>query len=165
MKLTPPHSGDTTPCRMTGLTLHSHVRRCRLARAADERKHGLSTQQFPVSAYVGSSKNLKDVKESGYKAIWKREFKTPMAQGRSTKIITMIKWIRTIRLSIKNSPSKGPHFSSGKPYSHTMSIVVSPDTSRSATVHRRPFVGASQVRSWSRWCGLGAILWAFIAKN
>ena len=28
-----------------------------------------------------------------------------MAQGRSTKIITMIKWIRTIRLSIKNSLS------------------------------------------------------------
>ena len=29
----------------------------------------------------------------------------PMAQGRSTKIITMIKWIRANRLSIKNSPS------------------------------------------------------------
>ena len=29
-----------------------------------------------------------------------------MAQGRSTKIITMIKWIRTIRLSIKNSLSE-----------------------------------------------------------
>ena len=28
----------------------------------DERKHGLSTEQFPVSAYVGSSKNLKDLK-------------------------------------------------------------------------------------------------------
>ena len=28
-----------------------------------ERKHGLSTEQFPVSAYVGSSKNLKDLKE------------------------------------------------------------------------------------------------------
>jgi len=27
---------------------------------------------------------------------------TPMAQGRSTKIISMIKWIRTSRLSIKN---------------------------------------------------------------
>ena len=27
---------------------------------------------------------------------------TPMAQGRSTKIISMIKWIWTIRLSIKN---------------------------------------------------------------
>jgi len=26
------------------------------------RKHGLSTEQFPVSAYVGSSKNLKDLK-------------------------------------------------------------------------------------------------------
>ena len=26
----------------------------------DERKHGLSTEQVPVSAYVGSSKNLKD---------------------------------------------------------------------------------------------------------
>ena len=28
-----------------------------------ERKHGLSTKQFPVSAYVGSSKNLKDLKD------------------------------------------------------------------------------------------------------
>ena len=27
-----------------------------------ERKHGLSTEQFPVSAYLGSSKNLKDLK-------------------------------------------------------------------------------------------------------
>jgi len=26
-------------------------------------KHGLSTEQFPVSAYVGSSKNLKDLKD------------------------------------------------------------------------------------------------------
>ena len=26
------------------------------------RKHGLSTEQFPVSAYIGSSKNLKDLK-------------------------------------------------------------------------------------------------------
>ena len=29
-----------------------------------ERKHGLFTEQFPVSAYVGSSKNLKDLKEN-----------------------------------------------------------------------------------------------------
>ena len=29
-----------------------------------------------------------------------------MAQGRSTKIISMIKWIRTSRLSIKNSCSR-----------------------------------------------------------
>ena len=29
---------------------------------ATERKHGLSTKQFPVAAYVGSSKNLKDLK-------------------------------------------------------------------------------------------------------
>ena len=26
--------------------------------------HGLSTEQFPVSAYVGSSKNLKDLKDA-----------------------------------------------------------------------------------------------------
>ena len=32
---------------------------------------------------------------------------TPMAQGRSTKIISMIKWIRTSRLSTKNSLSGG----------------------------------------------------------
>ena len=30
---------------------------------------------------------------------------TPMAQGRSTKIISMIRWIRTSRLSMKNSLS------------------------------------------------------------
>jgi len=32
---------------------------------------------------------------------------TPMAQGRSTKIISMIKWIWTSRWSIKNSLSLG----------------------------------------------------------
>ena len=37
-----------------------------------------------------------------------------MAQGRSTKIIKMIKWIRTIRLSIKNSLSKGLRCPPGK---------------------------------------------------
>ena len=30
---------------------------------SSERKHGLSTEQFPVSAYAGSSKNLKDLKD------------------------------------------------------------------------------------------------------
>ena len=38
-----------------------------------ERKHGLSTEQFPVSAYVGSSKNLKDLKvepENGPVRVW-----------------------------------------------------------------------------------------------
>jgi hypothetical protein len=30
-----------------------------------ERKHGLSTEPVPVSAYVGSSKNLKDLKDLG----------------------------------------------------------------------------------------------------
>ena len=34
-----------------------------------------------------------------------REIQTLMAQGRSTKIILMIKWIRTRRLSMKNSLS------------------------------------------------------------
>jgi len=33
------------------------------ARQRDERKHGLSTEPVPVSAYVGSSKNLKDLKD------------------------------------------------------------------------------------------------------
>ena len=31
--------------------------------------------------------------------------------------------------------------------------------------HRRPFVGASQARSWSPWLVLGAILWVSVAKN
>ena len=40
---------------------------------------------------------------------------TPMAQGRSTKIISMIKWIRTSRPSIKNSVSRctGPPEAAG----------------------------------------------------
>ena len=47
-----------------------------------------------------------------------------MAQGRSTKIISMIKWIRTSRLSIKNSLSAGTvceHFE----FSHEFSAVFS----------------------------------------
>ena len=32
-------------------------------------KHGLSTEQFPVSAYVGSSKNLKDLKDQTLKQV------------------------------------------------------------------------------------------------
>ena len=32
-------------------------------------------------------------------------------------------------------------------------------------VHKRPYVGVSQARSWSPWLVLGAILWVFIAKN
>ena len=31
--------------------------------------------------------------------------------------------------------------------------------------HKRPYVGASHARSWSPLLVLGAILWAFIAKN
>ena len=35
----------------------------------------------------------------------KKGVQTPMAQGRSTEIVSMIKWIRTSRLSKKNSLS------------------------------------------------------------
>ena len=45
------------------------------------------------------------IEEGRYRATWKREFKAPMAPGRSTNIISMSKWIRTSRLSIKNSLS------------------------------------------------------------
>ena len=41
---------------------------------------------------------------------------TPMAQGLSTKIISMIKWIRTSRLSIKNSLSLGCGVDHGVPH-------------------------------------------------
>ena len=40
-----------------------------------------------------------------YKATWKSGIQTPMAQGRSTTIISMIQWTRTSRLSIKISLS------------------------------------------------------------
>ena len=48
---------------------------------------------------------------------------TPMAQGRSTKIISMIEWIRTSRLSIKHSLSPSqknqPLFQALCTYEHT----------------------------------------------
>ena len=42
-----------------------YVQQARCLEQATKRKHGLSTEQFPVSAYVGSSKNLKDLKDRG----------------------------------------------------------------------------------------------------
>ena len=41
-------------------------------------------------------------------AIWKTGSQTPMAQGRSTEIVSMIQWIRTSRLSIKKYLSPPP---------------------------------------------------------
>ena len=45
-----------------------------LQKAVSERKHGLSTEQFPVSVYMyaGSSKNLKDLEVSlqGGQRVW-----------------------------------------------------------------------------------------------
>jgi len=46
--------------RISGRTVTNSPQKCR-----SERKHGLSTDQFPVSAYVGSSKNLNDLKDVG----------------------------------------------------------------------------------------------------
>ena len=39
--------------------------------------------------------------EGRHKATWKLEIQTPMAQGRSTTIVSMIQWTRTSRLSIR----------------------------------------------------------------
>jgi len=43
-------------------------------------KHGLSTEQFPVSAYVGSSKNLKDLKDVGWdkSSLWHGRSQRPL---------------------------------------------------------------------------------------
>ena len=78
----PSPSGDTVPCRMAGHPtchccpiLHGHDSYVRLripfsqlprssvqgGLMRSERKHGISTEQSPVSAYLGSSKNLKDL--------------------------------------------------------------------------------------------------------
>ena len=43
--------------------------------------------------------------EGRYKATWKSGIQTPMAQGRSTASISMVKWTRTSRLSIEISLS------------------------------------------------------------
>ena len=42
------------------MALHTHVQH---REYESEKKHGLSTEQFPVSAYIGSSKDLKDLKD------------------------------------------------------------------------------------------------------
>ena len=47
-------------------TLHARLERCMIRRGggllSSDRKHGLSTEPVPVSPYVGSSKNLRDLK-------------------------------------------------------------------------------------------------------
>ena len=45
--------------------------------------------------------------------------------------------------------------------------VASPSTEGAGwhDVHKRPYVGVSQARSWSPWLVLGAILWAIIAQS
>ena len=47
----------------TTTTAAMHTLLPRLCLSRDERKHGLSSEQFSVSAYGGSSKNLKDLKD------------------------------------------------------------------------------------------------------
>ena len=63
---------------------------------------GLDWQIFPKLARQRVLLNPKVSRkvDIGY---LEKGIQTPMAQGRSTKIITMIKWIRTSGLSIKNS--------------------------------------------------------------
>ena len=47
-----------------------------------------------------------------------------MAQGRSTEIISMIKWIRASRLSIKNSLSAGSEGRPGVPPCFESSVIL-----------------------------------------
>ena len=54
---TPASRGATRPVRVTTPT------RAREKTPYGPTKQGLSTEQFPVSAYLGSSKNLKDLKD------------------------------------------------------------------------------------------------------
>ena len=46
------------------------------------------------------------LREGGYKATWKIGIQTPMAQGRYTEIISMMRRIRSSSLSIKNPLSE-----------------------------------------------------------
>jgi len=57
----------------------------------------------------GDEQRRGSVLHSGYEfqhsASTEKGIQSPMAQGRSTKVISVIEWIRTSRLSIQNSPS------------------------------------------------------------
>ena len=72
------------------------------------------------------------------------------------QIIMMIEWIRTSRLPIKNVLSVLLKRYGGAKNTQALTLHG---------IHRRPFVGVSQARSWSPWLVLGAILWARIAKS
>ena len=47
------------------------------------------------------------------------EIRPPMAQGRSTKMVLMIEWIRTSRLSTNDSPFDTPGVSPGRGHSES----------------------------------------------
>jgi len=61
----------------------------------------LNTQHSTPNTQSSTTNPSRKV-DIGYLA---KGIQTPMAQGRSTKTISMVKWIRTSKLSIKNSPS------------------------------------------------------------
>ena len=72
-----------------------------------------------------------------------------MAPGRSTKIISMVKWIRTRRLSIKISlSSREPSRMQGRRGNATRARAPgacdSAPTTTAVSVHARPFVGVFQ---------------------
>ena len=67
-----------------------------------------------------------------------------MAQGRSSKIISMIDWIRTSRLSIKNSLSKGAYLS-GAPLEMAATKFAAPG-------HTATWCGDIDVRVWVLVC-------------
>ena len=57
------HQSTKAPVRLLVRSLPPSSERGSVLRS--ERKHGFSADQAPVSAYVGSSKNLKDLKDPG----------------------------------------------------------------------------------------------------
>ena len=96
----------------TMATTHSSPQRLGRSRT-DERKHGLSTEQFPVSAYAGSSKDLKDLKEGG-RAHCKRcvqrepEARTPQSNCTGRPLVFIQQRFRPMdsRLRPPSSPSE-----------------------------------------------------------
>ena len=80
-----------------------------------------------------------------------------MAQGRSTQVISMIKWIWTTRLSLKNSLSLDAWQACDEAAKAAAKALEK--------VPHQALQTLSHARYWSPWLVLGAILWAFIAKR
>ena len=95
-------------------------------------KHGLSAEQFPVSAYVGSLKNLLDLKD-----FWRSRGRAPRRRGmRWRRGLTRVAGAEKRKLWQQEDRCEGGNGSSGAPSQVFQNSVFTPSSQNERTRKR-----------------------------